>query len=91
MLGQTSDLTAGGTKPENQTIKSAAGGVSAANAQAGVELWQRSRFALDLRGRYSKFQTGNFSTSAGFTGTEDRAKPFPRITTTLQSLARFHV
>jgi hypothetical protein len=40
------------------------------NAQGGVELWQRGRFALDLRSRYTrltKFQTDNFSIGAGFT------------------------
>lgn len=50
------------------TVRS--GNSFAANAQAGVELWQRGRFALDLRGRYTKltkFQTDNFSIGAGFT------------------------
>jgi hypothetical protein len=39
-------------------------------AVAGIEIWQRGRFALDLRSRYvrlTKFQTDNFSISAGFT------------------------
>lgn len=39
-------------------------------AQAGVELWQRGRFALDLRGRYTrltKLKSDNTSVGVGFT------------------------
>lgn len=63
----------GGVDPEGGgllrfTIHS--GNSFAVNAQGGVELWQRGRFALDLRSRYTRltrFQTDNFSISAGFT------------------------